>query len=142
MALILSDLGARAILKAYFQGIFEANPHTLQLRLFVNEHEPVDGDLAADYTEAAGGGYAPLELLLANFVLDIFNGIEFVRYPEYQFIFSGPLDDAATVKGYFVTDGAGVVIFAEKKPNAYEPVNDGDALAIALAFQLSKGTPA
>lgn len=138
----LADIGALRILAAFFKGEFEQGGHALTLRLFTNDHQPADTDTAADYTEAAGGGYAPLNLILANFAVASVVNIAAASYPYYQFVFTGPLDGAVPCRGYYVTDGAGNLIFAERKPNDYYPVNDGDALGINLTFQLSKGIPA
>ena len=60
-SLVLNDLGAAAMLAAYFNNSFPASK-TLTLKLFCNNITPGDTDTTATYTEASGGGYAAVSL--------------------------------------------------------------------------------
>ena len=88
-----------------------------------------------------GAGYAPKELLASSFVVEIDNLIARARYPQVQFNFGGPLIDMATVRGYYVTDSDGELIYAEAATVGFQPTQAGDAILFTPVFQLSSGIP-
>ena len=142
-SLVLNDLGAAAMLAAYFNNSFPASK-TLTLKLFCNNITPGDTDTTATYTEASGGGYAAVSLTNGSWTVSNVGGIEQAAYTQQIFTFTGPLTTNVTIYGYYVIDAAVTpnVIFAQLLNTAMTPANNGDQLKITPVFQLSKGTPA
>jgi len=141
MALVVADIGAATMLKAFFNNVWPAGGKNLTLRLYTNDYTPVEGSTAGNFTEAAGGGYAAKTLTNGSWTQSQVGGIEQVAYAEQTFNFTGPLSGSATVYGYFVTDADGVIVFAERGAASFQPAVDGDAIPIIPKFQASKGTP-
>jgi hypothetical protein len=145
MALILEDVGAVQILKAYFQNVWPAGGKDLTLKLFATNVTPsaTGGDTAASFTEAAGGGYAAITLTNGvGFVESNVGGIEQVAYAQRTFTFTGALTTNGTIYGYYVVDADNVLIWAEKAGSTFTPANNGDTYKVTPVFQLSHGTPA
>ena len=136
MALVLSDVGAAAMLTDYF-----VSGGNLTLKLFTSNTTPADTDTSGTYTEAAGGGYAAKTLTAGSWTVAQVSGIATASYAQQSFVFTGGLTDDASVYGYYITNAAGVLIYAERASAAYTPVNDGDSYLVTLKFGLSKGTP-
>lgn len=135
--IMTNDDGALEILEAYFKG------RDLTLKLFTNDITPADDDVAGDYTEAAGGGYAAKTLTAASWTGSIAAGVAQVAYAEQIFAFTGPLTGGVPVYGYYLVNAAtGKVVYAERRSSAVTPENNGDTLLITPVFKLSKGTPA
>lgn len=141
MALVLADVGADEILKAYFNNSFPATTKDLTLKLFTSNTTPADTDTAATYTEASGGGYAAKTLTNGSWSFNSVNDPSKVSYAEQTFTFTGPLTGNATVYGYYVVNADGVLIFAERFGTPFTPANNGDNIKVTLNFELSKGTP-
>ncbi len=141
MALVLADIGADAILEAYFNKAFPAGGDDLTLKLFVIEVTPADSDTIASYTEAVGGGYAAKTLTNGSWTITSTNDPSDAVYAEQVFTFTGPLTTNGTIYGYWVEDADGVLIFAEKFSSSFTPVTNGDHLDFTPVIQLSKGTP-
>ncbi|MBE7415074.1 MAG: hypothetical protein HS130_07570 [Deltaproteobacteria bacterium] len=141
MALVFGDSGSRAVLVTYFNNVRPAGGNNFQLRLFTNNITPLDTHTAADYTQAAGGGYAAKTLNNGGFTRSNVGGIEQVTYPEQVFTFSGPLNGGATIYGYEVLDADGVHIYAERDLTPFTPAGDGDTYKVNVKIQASKGTP-
>lgn len=141
MALVLSDIGADAILEAYFNKSYPAGGDDLTLKLFATDITPADTDTASTYTEAAGGGYAAKTLTNGSWTVASANDPSDAVYAEQVFTFTGALTTNGTVYGYFIVDADGVLIFAEKLAASFTPAANGDHLDFTPKFQLSKGTP-
>jgi hypothetical protein len=141
MALVLLDVGADQILKAYFNNNWPASKN-LQLKLFVNDVTPAQTGIT--YTEAAGGGYASIALTNGSWVVTTGNDPSDAVYAQQTFTFTGALTTNPTVYGYYIEDnaGSGVIIYAERLGASFTPVQNGDNLKITPKFQLSSGTPA
>lgn len=101
-------------------------------------HTPHNDDGNGGTTNA---GYFPKELLASSFVVEIYDNIARARYPQVQFNFGGPLIDMATIRGYYVTDAAGELIYAEAASVGFQPTQAGDAILFTPVFQLSSGIP-
>jgi hypothetical protein len=88
----------------------------LTLRLYSNNKVPAGGDNAAAYTEVAGGGYASLPLLLANWTITA--GVSAAQYNTLQqWTFTGPTNAPGTIYGYYVTRNSdGKLMWAERFP--------------------------
>lgn len=141
MSMVLADVGAVQMLNSYFKKTNPTNGNNLTLKLFVNNIDPADDDVAGDYTEATGGGYVAKTLTASSFTVATSDGIAQASYAQQQFTFTGALTTNTTIYGAFIVDADGVLICAEKAAASYTPTNNGDIYAVTPAFQISKGTP-
>lgn len=140
MALILADVGADELLKAYFNNAFPTSKD-LTIKLFKNDVTPADTNVAGTYTEASGGGYASKTLTNGSWTVTPSNDPSVATYAQQTWTFTGALTGGATVYGYYVVNADGVLIWAERLGTAYIPAANGDELKITPKFQMSKGTP-
>lgn len=142
MALILTDLGADQILKAYFNNSWPASKD-LVMKLFCNDITPADTDTTGTYTEAIGGGYVTKLLSNASWTVTPANDPSDSVYAQQTWTFTGPLTTNPIIYGYFIVDnnGSGAVIWAERLGASFQPSSNGDQLLITPKFQMSKGTP-
>jgi hypothetical protein len=141
MSLVLSDIGASAILAKYFNGTVPVAGNNLTLKLFSNNITPSDTDTAATYVPAAGGNYADKTLAAGSFTISSVGGIIQAAYAQQTFTFTGALTAGASIYGYYIVNADGVLIYAERAANSFTPANNGDALLITPQLQMSKGTP-
>lgn len=141
MALTLADIGADAILKAYFNNAWAAGGKNLTLKLFATNVTPADTNNAASFVEAAGGGYAAITLTNGSWIVTPANDPSDAVYAVQTFTFTGALTTNPTIYGYFVVDADGVLIWAELLAAPFTPANNGDNVQVTPKFQLSKGTP-
>lgn len=142
MPLVLADVGAVAQLEVQFNDNRAAGGNDLTLRLFTNNVTPGEGDTAATYTEATGGGYAAKTLTMGSWTVgDNGAGVKQAVYAQQDFVFTGALTTNPNVYGYYVTDADGVLQWAEELDDPYTPAQNGDTLSIDPIYQLSKGTP-
>jgi len=143
MALVMADLGIDVLLGTFFVATAVQNT---ALKLYIDNQTPDanGGDALADYTEClVEAGYDEIELARGTWVLTPANDPTDVVYPQQTFTFTGPLTDAASIYGYFVTNAAGtVLLWAEKLAAPFTPANNGDKLLITPKLQASFGTPA
>jgi hypothetical protein len=142
MALVLTDLGADQILKAYLNNDWQASKN-LKLCLFTNNYTPVDTTTKSALTEAAGGGYAEITLTNGSWTITVADDPSDAVYAEQTFTFTGALTGNATIYGCYILDnnGSGEVMWAELLTVPFTPANNGDTLKITPKMQLSKGTP-
>lgn len=94
----------------------------LTLRLFQNNHTPDGADVAGDYTEATFSGYAAVAL--NNWGNAFQNGSDQGEIDETVRIFTctGPSPSNA-IYGYYVTDGSGNLVWAERNPAGPVTIN-------------------
>ena len=91
------------------------------LKLYSNDKTPAETDVASDYTEVAGGGYTAK--ILSSGAWSIVAGAPSVASYTYQdFSFSGPTNAPATMYGYFVVNGEGVLLWAERFTGGVLPI--------------------
>lgn len=103
-----------------------AQSYNLILRLFTNNQTPVETHTEADYTEAAGNGYAAATLTGASWTVNP-GAPSSATYAEQTFTFSGALGN---VYGYYYTAN-GVLISAERFTDGpYNIQNNGDSIKI------------
>ena len=143
MALVVADVGADQILKAYFNNTWPANK-SLKMRLFATNVTPVQTSVLGSFTEAAGGGYAAITLANGSWTVTPANDPSDAVYAEQTFTFTGALTTNPTVYGYYIEDNdgsTGVLVWAELLPVPYTPATNGDTLKITPKFQASSGTP-
>lgn len=89
----------------------------LTLKLYSNNYTPVEGSIAANFTEVSGGGYANLPLTIGNW--GITDGAPAVAlYNAAQdFNFTGATAAPSTIYGYFITrTSGGLLLYAERFP--------------------------
>jgi hypothetical protein len=142
MALIVTDVGADNMLKAYFNNDWPTGGNNHTLHLYTNNYTPVDTSANANFTEAAGGGYAAKTLAHGNWTVTAGNDPSDAAYAQQTFTFTGNLTGNASVYGYHVKDEDDAVIWAEKFASPFTPANNGDNIKITPLVQASKGTPA
>jgi hypothetical protein len=140
MNMVLTDSGAELILRKYFKNVGATANNDVSLKLFTNNINPSDTDIAATYTEAAGGGYAAKTLTAANFTISTVAGISQAAYALQTYTFTGALTASASVYGWYLVDGDGVLICAQKSDTVITPAN-GSQVLVTPTYQLSKGTP-
>lgn len=141
MALVLADVGADQILKAYFNNSWPASKN-LKLRLYTNNYTPVDTSVVGSFTEMSGAGYAAISLTNGSWTVTVGNDPSDAVYAEQTFTFTG---SGSTIYGYYIEDNdgsTGTLVWAELFGSTYTPANNGDTLKVTPKFQLSKGTPA
>jgi hypothetical protein len=107
----------------------KAAPENLVYRLFTNNITPAETDTAASYTEAAGAGYAALNLAGANWSVTG-SAPSTASYPQQTWTFTGALTTNGTVYGYYVTRaGTGDLVLAETFA-PFTPAANGDNLKL------------
>lgn len=114
-----------------FQNILNITaPQTLKLKLYTNNYTPVEGSTEANFTEAAGNGYADVSLTPGNWVITPGNPSS-ADYPQVTFTFTGNLGN---VYGYYVVQTtSGKIMWAELFTDGpYNIVNNGDQIKITL----------
>lgn len=148
MAQVLADVGADAILKAYFNNTRPVNTlaigaNNFQLRLFANNVIPnANGsDTAATYTQATGGGYAPITLLNGSFTVTVANDPSDAVYASQVFTFTGALTTNLNIYGYYIVDSDGVLITSELLAAPYTPTTNGDTVTVTYKMAMGYGTP-
>jgi hypothetical protein len=137
--LVLLDVGADEILKTYFNNYRPGGGNNLTLRLFANNVTPAQAGIS--YTEAAGGGYAEITLTNGSWTITTGNDPSDAIYAQQTWTFTGALTTNLNVYGYYVTDAAGTIIYAELFAGYITPGN-GTVIKVTPKFQLSSGTPA
>jgi len=143
--IILPDVGADIILKAFFNNVwtdFGAGKN-LYLRLFESNTTPADTDTLATYTEATCAGYAQKTLSSGSWTASQVGNIQQVAYAEQTFTFTAA---GNTIYGYYVATDHGTpasqnLVYAQRFAASFTPANNGDQIKITPKFQLSKGTP-
>lgn len=134
MALLVPNEGELQMLK---QLLGAAAIETLTLKLYCNNYTPVAGSLAANFTEAAGGGYASKNLTAGSWAYAGGNPTT-ASYPVQTFTFTGPLTTNTTVYGYFLVGAtSGKCYFAELLTTPFTPANNGDNIRLTLNFSLT-----
>lgn len=108
----------------------------MTLRLYGNNKTPGNTDIAANYTEVAGGNYVNYPLVLASW--EIIAGTPTIAtYNNLIWIFNGALNAPNTIYGYFVTRNSdGKLMWAERFPAAtvpFSPVN-GSKIVVLPRF--------
>ena len=103
-------------------------PQTALLKLYTNNKTPAETDTEADYTEAAGFGYAAVSLTPGNWVLTP-GAPTLAAYPLVTFTFTGALGN---VYGYYmVQTTSGKIMWAERfSDGPYNVVNNGDQIKV------------
>lgn len=125
MTLLVPDAGEVALAAA---ALGKTNMTALTLRLYSNNLTPTEASVAADFTEVAGGGYAAIALVAANWTIATAAGVTTAAQPEQVFTFTG---DATDPYGYYITRVDGTVLWAERfSDGPYAVTANGDQVKI------------
>jgi len=123
MALVVPNVGEVLVLENFLN---KTAPQNQTLKLFCNNITPAEGDTAATYTEASGGGYSAKSLTGSSW--SVTGGSPtFAAYAQQTFAFTGPLTTNTIIYGYFVVQAtSGVLMWAERAAATFTPNNNGD----------------
>lgn len=139
MALLVPNIGEVALLRMMLK---DAAPEAFVLKLFRNDRDPAEGDVAGDYQEANLAGYAPLALARATWGDPATDGggVTSAIYPQQTFAFTG----TGKVVGYFVVGASsGTLLWAERLfgppdyPASGQTFNAGDSLKFSPRLELA-----
>ena len=132
MSLVVPNARELAILTDYLTP-------ALTLRLYSNNRTPAGTDVAADYTEVTGGGYANKPLTLANWTITAGTPTVAVYNAIQEWNFTGTTGAPGTTYGYYVTrDSDGLLMWAERFPSGsvpFTPVN-GSIIRVLPRFEV------
>ena len=142
MALVLADVGADIILKAYFNNAWATGGKDLTFKLFTNDYTPVQTSVAGSFTCATGGGYVDKTTTNGSWTVTVANDPSDAVYAQLTWTFTGPLTTNPTIYGYYVLDADGVLLYGERAGSSFTPANNGDTYKVTPKFQMSSGTPA
>lgn len=140
MAGVLANVGATLILKSAFNKVHASGGNNYTLKLFTNNYTPLTTSAAANFTEAAGGGYAAITLTAGSWTVSTTNVPRDAAYPQQTFTFTGALTDSVPVYGYYVVDADGVLIFAERASSTFTPATNGDTYKVTPNFTLANAS--
>jgi len=131
MSLLCPNVGEVQLLSL---ALGKASAENQTLKLFTNDKTPAEGDVAGDYTEASGSGYAAKTLTGANWSMATEDGVTTGAYAEQEFTFTGALGD---VYGYFVVGATSeIILWAERFSDA--PFNvKGSATPIKITPKIT-----
>jgi hypothetical protein len=129
MAIVVTNEGENLTLGAILNGTPLGN---LTLRLFVNDHTPTDASTAASFTEASGSGYAAKTLTSGSWTVGAGGDPTQATYALQTFTFTGAI---GPVFGYYVTNSAGKVVWAERFGASVSPQNNNDTIKVTPNFQ-------
>lgn len=96
----------------YLGTVFNADP--TQIHLFQNNHTPADGDTVADYTECTFSGYLVKTLLAWSAAATVSGRAEITEALQTWGHTGGATGN--NVYGYYITDFAGNLLWAELDP--------------------------
>lgn len=126
--LLVPDVGEVALLS---RALGKTSPEDVDLKLFVSNTTPAEGDTAATYTEAAGGGYADKTLAQTDWTVSTSSGTTSATQAEQTFTFTGALTTNTDIYGYYVVSPTGsVLLWAERASAIFTPANNGDTYKV------------
>lgn len=131
MSLVLCNGGSAALLT---QLVAWLNANAV-LRLFQNNKVPAATDVAADYTEATFTGYAAQPII--TFAAPVLTAPREITSAAPMLFTAGVIGTGNSIYGYYVTDLAGNLLWAERDTNA--PIlmtTTGDQYTIIPRFSL------
>lgn len=98
---------------------------SLTLKLFSNDITPGVTDVASDYTEVTGGGYASIVLSSGSWGITPATPSVALYNAFQDFNFTGAIGGSGNVYGYYIVNGS-ILIQAERLPSGdipFTPVN-------------------
>jgi hypothetical protein len=129
MSLKIVDVGITKMLDK----LLGAYGNTLQLCLYQNNYTPAAGDTLANYTEATFAGYT--RQAISNWIPSTLAASVATSNADQKQFQRSATGTAQTIYGYFVLDGTGNLLFAERDPAA--PITltaQGDTYLITPKF--------
>lgn len=133
MTLVVPDGGERKMLEYI---VNKSAPSDLTLRIYVNDVDLLsEGFTASSFTEASAAGYVSVGLPGTNWVVATTSGISTATYAtSVTFNFSVGED----LYGYYVTNAAGQVMWAEQFPTApFRLPSSGGQIVVRPQVQLN-----
>ena len=136
MALLVPDVGEVKLLDRALRLSAEEN---LTLKLFSNDYTPVEGSVAGDFTESAGGGYAAKTLTNGSWgAAATAGGTTSSAYAEQTFTFTGALTTNPNIYGYYIVGAtSGTLYWAERAAATFTPANNGDTYKVTPRIELA-----
>lgn len=109
MPLVVPGVGGRRMLELI---VNKSTPSQLTIRLYSNSIDFSDeGLLASDFEEPEDGYYNPVDLPASGWSVSTVEGVSAATYDSsVEFSF----ESSAEPRGYYMTDSAGVVMWAEE----------------------------
>jgi hypothetical protein len=107
MNLVFVDVGKAALLTLFVAP-------DLTLKLYSNDRAPVIGDIASNYIEVSGGGYASKTLQAAHWNLSGSTPMVATYDTPQDWDFTSTIDDSGVAFGYYLVNGGGVLIAAKR----------------------------
>lgn len=92
----------------------------LFLRLYSNNVTPDETSTVASFTQVAGGGYAQITLSFLDWSFTPGNP-SYASQNQRTFNFTGVTNAPGTIYGYYLTDLAGTLFWAERFPSSVLP---------------------
>jgi dipeptidyl aminopeptidase/acylaminoacyl peptidase len=105
----------------------------LELRLFVNDREPSDGDVSALYETPGAPGYSPKRLDPKSWRFSSKGDRVVAEYPEQSWTFGEP---TGPVHGYFVVSGDRLM-WAERFARPADIAGPGHRIVLPLRLELA-----
>lgn len=102
------------------------------VRLFVNDVDvSAQSDVSA-LNEAEGSAYVAQPIAAASWTLDLLGAKWRAQSPEYVWRFSGK--ERYMVRGWYVTNAAGQLLWSDKFDEPFEVLRDGDELGVTMVI--------
>ena len=108
MAIVITNVAKGRMLQMRLNKLA---PQNLVLRLYSNDHTPAVGDVAGDYTEVTGGGYAAITLDPNDWTVTEASPAT-AALLEQVVAFVAAVGD---VYGYFITEAVSGMLFAAER---------------------------
>lgn len=117
--------GAREQLKALLRTAHH-------VRLFVNEADISPQSDVSTLQEASGASYAAQPVSSPAWTLDLVGVKWRAQSPEYVWRFSGK--ERYMVRGWYVTNASGQLLWSDKFDEPFEVLRDGDELGVTMVI--------
>ena len=134
MAIIVPEASAELAVKNILN---HTSPQNQTLKLFCNNITPDGDEVAGDFTEATGGGYASKSLTGSSWTVTTNgSGEAEATYAAQTFTFTGALTTNTTVYGYYVVQASsGLLMWCERFASSFTPAVNGDAITFTPKYQ-------
>lgn len=132
--------GAQVMALNAILGLAGAFTDVWELKCYSNNKTPALTDDATDYTEVTGGGYVAIVLDKNDFVVTPGNPSQALYNAFQDFLFTGATGGPGTVYGYFIVDGAGNLVQAERFPAAQAPITPINGTLIRVTPKITAGS--